>query len=120
MILALAKNYLGMDGDARDPLASPLYADLTGLPPLLGGRMRPMPASPTPSRSSPSSPYRESLSSCPNKVSLPAPPLSVSFPSPAVPEGASAAVLLPLFWGVWVASVSSSRPLRHRLWRRTS
>jgi monoterpene epsilon-lactone hydrolase len=35
MILALAKNYLGKDGDARDPLASPLYADLTGLPPLL-------------------------------------------------------------------------------------
>ncbi|WP_338823546.1 alpha/beta hydrolase [Bradyrhizobium septentrionale] len=35
MILALAKNYLGKDGDPRDPLASPLYADLAGLPPLL-------------------------------------------------------------------------------------
>jgi monoterpene epsilon-lactone hydrolase len=35
MILALAKNYLGNDGDPRDPMASPLYADLTGLPPLL-------------------------------------------------------------------------------------
>lgn len=35
MILALARNYLGKDGDVSDPLASPLYADLTGLPPLL-------------------------------------------------------------------------------------
>ncbi len=35
MILALAKNYLGKDGDTRHPLASPLYADLAGLPPLL-------------------------------------------------------------------------------------
>ncbi|KRP91374.1 esterase [Bradyrhizobium pachyrhizi] len=35
MILALAKNYLGKDGNVRDPLASPLYADLTRLPPLL-------------------------------------------------------------------------------------
>lgn len=35
MILALAKNYLGPDGDPRNPLASPLYADLAGLPPLL-------------------------------------------------------------------------------------
>jgi acetyl esterase/lipase len=35
MILALAKNYLGEDGDPRHPLASPLYADLRGLPPLL-------------------------------------------------------------------------------------
>ncbi|NEU98185.1 alpha/beta hydrolase [Bradyrhizobium uaiense] len=35
MILALARNYLGKDGDARDPLASPLYADLADLPPLL-------------------------------------------------------------------------------------
>ncbi|MGY8635078.1 alpha/beta hydrolase [Bradyrhizobium sp. 14AA] len=35
MILALAKNYLGRDGDPRHPLASPLYADLSGLPPLL-------------------------------------------------------------------------------------
>ena len=38
MILAMARNYLGADGDtaaARDPLASPLFADLEGLPPLL-------------------------------------------------------------------------------------
>jgi epsilon-lactone hydrolase len=35
MILALAKNYLGEAGDPRDPLASPLYANLSGLPPLL-------------------------------------------------------------------------------------
>ncbi len=35
MIAALGKNYLGEGGDPRDPLASPLYADLTGLPPLL-------------------------------------------------------------------------------------
>ena len=35
MILALAKNYLGGQGDPRDPLASPLYADVSGLPPLL-------------------------------------------------------------------------------------
>jgi epsilon-lactone hydrolase len=35
MILALAKNYLGEGGDASNPLASPLYADLGGLPPLL-------------------------------------------------------------------------------------
>ncbi len=35
MILALAKNYLGPDGDPRDPLASPLYGDVGGLPPLL-------------------------------------------------------------------------------------
>ncbi len=35
MILALAKNYLGKDGDPRHPLASPLYADLASLPPLL-------------------------------------------------------------------------------------
>jgi len=35
MILALAKSYLGEDGDPCNPLASPLYADLTGLPPLL-------------------------------------------------------------------------------------
>jgi epsilon-lactone hydrolase len=35
MILALAKNYLGEDGDPRHPLASPLYGDLMGLPPLL-------------------------------------------------------------------------------------
>jgi monoterpene epsilon-lactone hydrolase len=38
MILAMARNYLGADGDPRDPLASPLYADaaaLAQLPPLL-------------------------------------------------------------------------------------
>lgn len=35
MIVALAKNYIGEDGDPRDPLVSPLYADLTGMPPLL-------------------------------------------------------------------------------------
>jgi monoterpene epsilon-lactone hydrolase len=35
MILALAKNYLGGQGDPYDPLVSPLYADLRGLPPLL-------------------------------------------------------------------------------------
>jgi monoterpene epsilon-lactone hydrolase len=35
MILALVKNYLGDDGDPRNPLASPLYADLAGLSPLL-------------------------------------------------------------------------------------
>lgn len=35
MILALAQQYLGADGDARNPLASPLHGDLRGLPPLL-------------------------------------------------------------------------------------
>ncbi|CAN7634317.1 alpha/beta hydrolase [Bradyrhizobium sp. LjRoot220] len=35
MILALAKNYLGGQADPCDPLVSPLYADLKGLPPLL-------------------------------------------------------------------------------------
>lgn len=35
MILALAKNYLGGQGDPYDPRVSPLYADLAGLPPLL-------------------------------------------------------------------------------------
>ena len=35
MILALAKDYLGGQGDPCDPLVSPLYADLTQLPPLL-------------------------------------------------------------------------------------
>jgi len=35
MILALAKNYLGEQGNPCDPLASPLYGDLWGLPPLL-------------------------------------------------------------------------------------
>jgi monoterpene epsilon-lactone hydrolase len=34
MILALARNYLG-EHDPCDPLASPLYGDLRGLPPLL-------------------------------------------------------------------------------------
>ena len=34
MILALAKNYLGGQGDPCDPLVSPLYADLAGLRPL--------------------------------------------------------------------------------------
>ena len=33
-LLKMAKAYLG-DADARTPLAAPLYADLTGLPPLL-------------------------------------------------------------------------------------
>jgi monoterpene epsilon-lactone hydrolase len=35
MILALAKDYLGGQGDPCEPLVSPLYADLRGLPPLL-------------------------------------------------------------------------------------
>jgi epsilon-lactone hydrolase len=35
MILALAKNYLGEQGNPRAPLASPLCADLAALPPLL-------------------------------------------------------------------------------------
>jgi acetyl esterase/lipase len=35
MILALAKNYLGEHGDPQDPLASPLFANLAGLPPLM-------------------------------------------------------------------------------------
>lgn len=35
MILALARSYLGPDGEPHHPLASPLYADLAGLPPLL-------------------------------------------------------------------------------------
>lgn len=38
MIQAMARNYLGRDGDARDPLASPLFAsdaELRALPPLL-------------------------------------------------------------------------------------
>ena len=41
MVLAMAKGYLGADGDPCDPLASPLYGDLRGLPPMLmhcGGR----------------------------------------------------------------------------------
>lgn len=38
MIQAMARNFLGKEGDPRDPLASPLYADaarLAALPPLL-------------------------------------------------------------------------------------
>ncbi|MDB5969669.1 MAG: esterase [Hydrocarboniphaga sp.] len=35
MIIATARNYLGDRGDPRDPLASPLFGDLTGLPPVL-------------------------------------------------------------------------------------
>jgi acetyl esterase/lipase len=41
MIQALARTFLGRDGNPRDPLASPLHGDLAGLPPLLiqvGGR----------------------------------------------------------------------------------
>ena len=41
MILAVAKGYLGIAGNSLDPLASPLYGDLRGLPPILlqcGGR----------------------------------------------------------------------------------
>lgn len=34
-VRATAARYLGPDGDPRRPLASPLYADLKGLPPLL-------------------------------------------------------------------------------------
>jgi acetyl esterase/lipase len=35
LIAVGAEMYLGEGGDPRDPLANPLYADLTGLPPLL-------------------------------------------------------------------------------------
>jgi len=35
LILLGAETYLGEGGDPRDPLANPLHADLTGLPPLL-------------------------------------------------------------------------------------
>jgi acetyl esterase/lipase len=35
MILATARQYLGRDGDASNPLASPLFGSLAGLPPLL-------------------------------------------------------------------------------------
>jgi monoterpene epsilon-lactone hydrolase len=41
MILGTARNYLGERGDPRDPLASPLFGDLSGFPPVLlqvGGR----------------------------------------------------------------------------------
>ena len=34
-LLDFAAHFLGDDGDRHDPLAAPLYADLTGLPPLL-------------------------------------------------------------------------------------
>lgn len=35
MIVAMARNYLGKEGNAADPLVSPLFAELRGLPPLL-------------------------------------------------------------------------------------
>ena len=35
MILAMARGHLGREGDPLSPLASPLYADLGGLPPIL-------------------------------------------------------------------------------------
>jgi len=35
MILQMAQTYLGPKGNVRDPLAAPLYGDLSGLPPLL-------------------------------------------------------------------------------------
>ncbi|VTU45569.1 Monoterpene epsilon-lactone hydrolase (plasmid) [Variovorax sp. SRS16] len=35
MILAMARGYLGKDGDARVPYASPLFGQLSGLPPML-------------------------------------------------------------------------------------
>ncbi|MBI3373695.1 MAG: alpha/beta hydrolase [Betaproteobacteria bacterium] len=35
LVQAMARNYLGDCADPRDPLASPLFADLAGLPPLL-------------------------------------------------------------------------------------
>jgi monoterpene epsilon-lactone hydrolase len=34
VVKGLADMLLGEDGDPRDPLANPLYADLTGLPPM--------------------------------------------------------------------------------------
>lgn len=34
-ILLMARTYLGRGGDPRDPLASPIHADLAGLPPML-------------------------------------------------------------------------------------
>ena len=34
MIQAMAGMFLGEDGNRRDPLANPLYADLAGLPPM--------------------------------------------------------------------------------------
>jgi epsilon-lactone hydrolase len=35
MIVAMARNYLGPQGDVSEPLVSPLFADLRGLPPIL-------------------------------------------------------------------------------------
>lgn len=35
MIASLGKLYVGQDGNLREPLAAPLYADLSGMPPLL-------------------------------------------------------------------------------------
>jgi len=35
MLLAMARKYLGEEGDPRDPLASPLFGDPSGLPPML-------------------------------------------------------------------------------------
>ena len=35
MVVAMARNYLGKEGNAADPLVSPLFANLQGLPPLL-------------------------------------------------------------------------------------
>lgn len=35
MVLAMARRYLGKTGDSKDPRVSPLYADLSGLPPTL-------------------------------------------------------------------------------------
>lgn len=35
MLQAMARAYLGREGDPLNPLASPVFADLTGLPPLL-------------------------------------------------------------------------------------
>ena len=35
MIVAMARNYLGKEGNPADPLVSPLFAELEGLPPLL-------------------------------------------------------------------------------------
>lgn len=35
MIVAMARNYLGKEGNPADPQVSPLFADLKGLPPLL-------------------------------------------------------------------------------------
>lgn len=35
MLQAMARAYLGREGDPRDPLASPIHANLAGLPPLL-------------------------------------------------------------------------------------